>query len=598
MQLPLHDYWSLLARYLRVHRGNVFVLALLLLGSIGLQLINPQLVRRFIDAAQAGRPMQTLLGVALLFLGAALLNYLLTLGMTYLSEDIGWRTTNALRADLATHCLRLDLRFHHHYTPGALIERIDGDVGQLAHFFSQLVLQIAGNALLLLGILSVLFGEDWRLGLGFLAFISGALLILLRLRNFATPYLQAERAASADLFGFLEERLSGVDDIRANGAVAYTLQQLFLAMRAFWRAGLAARTRAALFGSIIVVWYELGTALALALGALLFLRDALSIGTIYLLYAYVRMLTGPLMEMTSELQRLQEASAAILRINELLAEQSQISDGPGTSLPDGPLAVTFDQISFDYPTSTPSTTEIPLPLLHDFTLRLPPGRTLGLLGRTGSGKTTLTRLLLRLHDPQAGAIRLGETDLRQITQATVRRHVGIVTQDVQLFHASVRDNLIFFDARIGDAAVAQALAAVGLQEWLNALPSGLDTLLTAGGSTLSAGEAQLLAFARVLLRDPGVVILDEASSRLDPMSEQRLDHAISRLIQNRTAIIIAHRLSTVQKVDDILILEEGRIQEFGPRAQLAADPTSRFAHLLRTGQLTAADAATTTPSTR
>lgn len=595
MQLPLHDYWSLLARYLRVHRGKVFALALLLLGSIGLQLVSPQLVRRFIDAAQAASPTQTLLGLALLVLGTALLTYVLSLGITYLSEDVGWRTTNALRADLAAHCLRLDLRFHHRYTPGALIERIDGDVGQLAHFFSQLVLQIIGNALLLLGILSVLFGEDRRLGIGFLGFVIGALLILLRLRNFATPSLQAERAASADLFGFLEERLSGVEDLRANGAVAYTLHRLFLTMRAFWQAGMAARVRSAVFGSIIVVWYELGTALALVLGAILFLRDVMSIGTIYLLYAYVRMITGPLLEMTGELQRLQEASAAILRINELLAEQSTIVDGPDTALPSGPLAVTFDHVSFDYPKSSMNTTTSNAPILRDFTFALPPGRALGLLGRTGSGKSTLTRLLLRLYDPQTGAIRLGETDLRQVTQATVRRHVGIVTQDVQLFHASVRDNLTFFDQNLADEAVEQALAAVGLQAWLNTLPAGLDTLLTAGGSTLSAGEAQLLAFARVLLRDPGVVILDEASSRLDPLSERRLDQAISRLIQNRTAIIIAHRLSTVQKVDDILILEEGQIQEVGPRTQLAADPTSRFTHLLRTGQLTEA---TTVPSTQ
>ena len=170
-----------------------------------------------------------------------------------------------------------------------------------------------------------------------------------------------------------------------------------------------------------------------------------------------------------------------------------------------------------------------------------------------------------------------------MTLATLRRHVGIVTQDVQLFNASVRDNLTFFDSRIDDAAIAQALATVGLGDWLSTLPAGLDTALSSGGGSLSAGEAQLLAFARVLLKNPGVVILDEASSRLDPLTERRLDRAIEGLLHGRTALIIAHRLSTVQKVDDILILEEGRIREFGPRARLATDPTSRFAQLLRTG---------------
>jgi len=226
MHIPLHDYWSLLARYLRARRGKTTLLTVLLFASIGLQLVNPQLVRRFVDAAQAGSALDILLWLALLFLVAALLDYGLTLAVTYVSEDVGWRTTNALRADLAAHCLRLDMTFHHQYTPGALIERVDGDVGQLARFFAQLVIQLLGNFLLLLGILGVLAWEDWRLGLGFLGFVIGALAILFWLRDFATPAMQASRAASADLFGFLEERLGGTEDLRANGAVAYTNESI------------------------------------------------------------------------------------------------------------------------------------------------------------------------------------------------------------------------------------------------------------------------------------------------------------------------------------------------------------------------------------
>jgi ABC-type multidrug transport system fused ATPase/permease subunit len=582
MHLPIGDYWSLLARYLRAQRLNVFWLALLLLGSIGLQLVNPQLVRSFIDAAQAGRPLATLLRLALLFLGAAFLNYLLTLALTYLSEDVGWRTTNALRTDLAAHCLRLDMRFHHQTTPGALIERVDGDVGQLARFFAQLFLRLVSNGLLLVGTLVVLAWEDWRLVAGFLGFLLGAFWILFRLRNFATPYMEAERAASADLFGFLEERLGGRDDLRANGAIPYTLQRLFLVMRAYWRAGMSARVRGAIFGSIIVVWNEIGTALVLALGAFLFLRDALSIGVLYLLYAYIRQLTGPLLDLTGELQQLQEAGASINRIKALLDERSTLTDGTMTTLPNGPLAVAFKGVGFAYDQPAGEPDNERKPLLTDFTLALPAGRTLGVLGRTGSGKTTLTRLLLRFYDPQAGHITLGDVALPQLTLTALRRHVGIVTQEVQLFNATVRDNLTFFDRRIDDAALWDALTTVGLQEWVAKLPAGLDTVLSGAGA-LSAGEAQLLAFARLLLRDPGVVILDEASSRLDPVTEGRIEGAITALLKNRTAIIIAHRLRTVQKVDEILILEQGRIQEYGPRTQLAADPASRFSQLLKTG---------------
>jgi ABC-type multidrug transport system fused ATPase/permease subunit len=193
-------------------------LAVCLFSGIGLQLVNPQIVRNFIDAVQAGSPLQTLTHTALLYLGVALAQYALRLATTYLSEDIGWTTTNALRLDLAAHCLRLDLPFHHAHTPGALIERVDGDVSNLANFFSQMVLNLLGNALLLIGTLAVLWLEDWRLGLAFTLFAGVVIAFLGSMREIATPHLRAERQASADLFGFIEERLSGTEDIRANGA--------------------------------------------------------------------------------------------------------------------------------------------------------------------------------------------------------------------------------------------------------------------------------------------------------------------------------------------------------------------------------------------
>jgi ATP-binding cassette subfamily B protein len=204
---------------------------------------------------------------------------------------------------------------------------------------------------------------------------------------------------------------------------------------------------------------------------------------------------------------------------------------------------------------------------------------LGLLGRTGSGKTTLARLVFRLYDPQGGQITLGGHDLRALRQSQIRGRIGLVTQDIQLFHASVRDNLTFFDPAIVDEHIIAVLDDLGLGRWFQALPEKLDTRLAPDGGGLSAGQAQLLAFARVFLHNPGLVILDEASSRLDPATER----AVERLLQGRTAIIIAHRLPTVQRADKVLILERGQIVEFGLRRQLADDPTSRFAQLLRTG---------------
>ncbi|HEY3291165.1 MAG TPA: ATP-binding cassette domain-containing protein, partial [Anaerolineae bacterium] len=211
------------------------------------------------------------------------------------------------------------------------------------------------------------------------------------------------------------------------------------------------------------------------------------------------------------------------------------------------------------------------------------GERLGLLGRTGSGKTTLTRLLFRFYDPLQGTVRLNGLSLRDIPVSELRKHVAIVTQDIHLFHATVRDNLTFFDRTIADERILSVLADLGLMTWLDRLPSKLDSMLAPGGGGLSAGEAQLLAFARVYLRDPGLVILDEASSRLDPATEHRLENAVDRLLQGRTGIIIAHRLATVQRVDHILILEAGQCLETGRRAELADNPQSHFAQLLRVG---------------
>jgi ABC-type multidrug transport system fused ATPase/permease subunit len=231
-------------------------------------------------------------------------------------------------------------------------------------------------------------------------------------------------------------------------------------------------------------------------------------------------------------------------------------------------------------------------VLHDISFRLEPGRVIGLLGRTGSGKTTLTRLLFRLYDPEEGSIRLGNAahqengqlhSIRSISVQELRRRIGMVTQNIQLFHATVRENLTFFDTTIPDDRIHEAIRDLGLWKWFQTLPNGLDTELESGGGGLSAGEAQLLAFTRIFLRDPGLVILDEATSRLDPATENLIEQAVGKLVHNRTAIIVAHRLGTVQRADDILILENGHIIEYGERAHLADDPSTHFHRLLQTG---------------
>ena len=575
MNAPLQQYWGLFARYLQPQWRRALGLGVLLLGSVGLQLLNPLVLRRFIDGAMAGSPARALLGIAVLFIGVALLTQATTVAATYLGEQVGWNATNLLRADLALHCLRLDMPFHNARTPGELIERIDGDVTALAQFFSQFVVRVLGSALLFLGVLVLLFREDVRVGLALAAFSLVALAVLHRSRNVAVPHVTAERQASAELFGFVEERLSGLDDIRAHGAGAYVMRRFHEALRHRF---LKARNAEVMMNGVWVIanaLFVLGYALGLALGAYLYRAGAITIGTVYLIFQFTEMLRRPLEQITQQLREFQKAAAGVGRIHELLGVESRIPDGPGVELPRGALSVEFDSVSFAYSDDGPA--------LSDLSFRLPPGSVLGVLGRTGSGKTTLARLLVRLYDRGAGTIRLGGVDIRDAHLAQLRGRVGIVTQDMQLFQATVRDNLTLFDRSIADDRILQVLADLGLLVWLRLLPEGLDTELAAGGAGLSAGEAQLLAFARVFLKDPGVVVLDEASSRLDPATERLIERAVDRLLADRTGIVIAHRLATVRRADEILILEEGRVREHGPRAALARDAGSHFSRLRRTG---------------
>jgi ABC-type multidrug transport system fused ATPase/permease subunit len=666
-RVPFKEYWQMTATYVRPEWRRVALLTALIFTTLGLQLVNPQIIRFFINSAQDGGATAPLIWAGVAFLGSALLLQVVQVSATYVGEDVGWRSTNTLRSDLALHCLQLDMSFHNDRTPGEMIERIDGDVANLAIFFAQFIIRVLGSLLLLAGVLLVLLFEDWRVSAAMTVYAIVTLTCFVLVRRIAVPQWKATREASADLFGFLEEQLAGTEDVRSSGASANTMRELYR----YNQNRLGAEKRAGMVNSILVTqWFSLqtlGLIVALVSGYLLYRSGAVNIGTVYLIIAYANAIFWPLENLTDQIQNLQKAGASVERVYELYRTASKIRDGERT-LPQRALGVQFDRVTFSYEAAhakdgaapvagkakgwqgdnvteaeevtgwqgdkvtevvgepdglrmadpeltlaaqshdaalspphpvtespdlalldanglSPSTPKI---VLDDLSFTLEPGEVLGLLGRTGSGKTTITRLLFRLYEPTGGAIRLGEgrdaLDLRDVRLDDLRTKVGIVTQDVQIFRASVRDNLTFFDRTdLSDGEIVAVLEEIGLGPWFHALPNGLDTELESGGTGLSAGEAQLLAFTRVFLRNPGLVILDEASSRLDPATEQLIERAVEKLLRGRTAIIVAHRLHTVQRADKILILESGRIREFGAYAELAEDADSRFASLLQTG---------------
>lgn len=574
-------YTNLLVTYLKPQWRRAVLMVVLLLTGIALQLLNPQILRYFIDAATTGADTTSLMFAGALFVAIALGNQVVTVIATYLSENVAWTATNQLRTDLVAHCLKLDMAFHKAHTSGEIIERIDGDVNTLSTFFSQSFVYLLGNSLLIVGIVVFLFLADWRIGLVMGAFALIALIVLIRLRSYAVPFWVKQREKDAEFFGFVGEQLVGTADTRANGATGYVMWRFYNLLRSWLpvnrKAGLASYTM--LMTTIAV--FGIGNALAFAVGAYLWSIHAITLGTVYLTFYYTNLLEQPIQQIRMELQNLQQAGAGIERVQQLLQAQSSISDGGDGVLPSGSLAVEFNNVSFGY--------NVDDRILHDITFTLQPGKVLGVLGRTGSGKTTLARLLLRLYDVQEGIISLGGVPIREARLRDMRQHIGMVTQDVQLFHATVRDNLTFFNPTIPDTRILAVLDDLGLTTWYSSLTQGLDTELGSDGEGLSAGEAQLLAFARVFLTNPGLVILDEASSRLDPATEQLIECAVSKLFSGRTGIIIAHRLGTVQRADEILVLERGRMLEYGERQTLVQDSHSHFARLLRTGLETHTD---------
>ncbi len=472
MKIPLKEYLDLLKTYLRPQWRRVLLLTLLLLAGIGLQLWTPLLLRSFIDDATGGGALATLTRLALLYVGAALLQQALQASSGYLGEDISWTATNELRVRLAEHCLRLDMGFHKVHNPGQMIERIDGDVTGLSAFFSQLIIGIASNLVLLLGVLLLLFREDWRVGIAMTFFAFLAVYAMMRVRSIAVPYMAAVRQSSALFYGFLGETLNGLEDIRANGATTHVLRRFYEPLKHWLENDRKAGLGMSAIWITTILTFALGHALSLGLGGYLWYRGAISLGTVYLIFNYTELIRRPIEQVRTQLQELQKASASIVRVRDLLNRTAAVQDGSGRPIPEGALAVEFDHLTFGY--ADASDDEL---VLSDLSFRLEPGRVMGLLGRTGSGKTTTARLLLRFYDATAGEIRLGGVPIREATIHDLRARVGIVTQDVQLFHGTVRENLTFFDTSVPDERIWSALENLGLTEWVRSLPGGLDTEL-------------------------------------------------------------------------------------------------------------------------
>ena len=294
--------------------------------GLGLQLALPLIIRHFIDEAQEGAPLAVLAASASAFIGIAVLQQVVQVFATYFSERVGWTATNNIREDLAAHALSLDMAYHNDRTPGEMIERVDGDPNELGKFFSLFIFEMLGSLLLLIGILLLLLREDWRAGLALTVFVVAGMAVLTSIRNIAVPYWKANRAASADMFGFLEERLAGTEDIRSNDAKPYVMRRFHELMRSWYGKELKAGLMSSIMFSTTMFMFGVGSAVSLSTGAYLYFGGAISLGTVYLIFHYTQMLVMPINRFTQQLDSFQRASAAISRILELDAVRKTVLD--------------------------------------------------------------------------------------------------------------------------------------------------------------------------------------------------------------------------------------------------------------------------------
>ena len=600
MKVPLKKYWEVQKKYLTPFKKRVVILGTLLLGGTLLQILIPLIIENYINSAKQGIPLEdlnaffrtlalifgkidtipkTLIFLAALYIILMVVQQTITVLAVYFGQNLAWLSTNMLRYDLTKHCISLDMSFHNEHKPGEMIERIDGDVNTLAMFLSQFSLELLTSLLIIIGVLAILFTKHWIIGLSFTIFTAIAIVIMYLMRNFAKKSWEAQRQTSADLYGIIEENLSAIEDIRANGAVNNAMQKFYRYSKKDFKAFRHALIRDQFFVASIWGIIALINTMIFAPSLPLYNNGYITLGTIFLIQMFAGILLGPIFRITRQMQNFQLAGASIDRINTLFQIETKIKNEGQKKLAPGPLTVEFNDLSFAYNKNDY--------VLHNISFKLESGKVLGIVGHTGSGKTTISRLLFRLYDikPKDGFIKLSGENVKDIYLEDLRNKISYVTQSVELFQASIRDNVTLFDNRIQDGKIIQILSDVGLSDWFEKLPKGLDTIVSSSEYGISAGEAQLLALARVFIKKPNLVVLDEASSRLDPVTENLLEQVIDKLLVNRTAIIIAHRLATLEKVDDILILEKGNIIEQGRRIDLVNNPNSKYSHLLHTGEI-------------
>jgi len=534
---------------------------------VGCGLSLPYLIRLAVDdiilntSLAADLRMEGLKRLALAFCGLMVLEFLGNFIQVLILEWTGQRIMHRMRQMMFVHLLRLELKFFHQNPAGRLVTRLTNDIQNMHEMFTSVIVTLFNDGVKLLGILGILFWMNWRLALGICLLLPVMVGNTLWFSRLARDAFRQIRTHLAQINSFLQESLSGVSLIQLFLREQSSQARFSSLNQAFFAKALYQIRVFAVFMPLIELMSALTIGTILWYGGSQVMAGKMSVGMLVAFLSYMRLFFQPMRELSQKYSIVQSALASAERIFQLLDTKAILPLPPSPLRPASSKGeIEFKEVSFGY--------EPERPVLEHFSLKIPPGQTLAIVGATGSGKTTIINLLERFYDPDAGEILLDGIDLRVLDPDWLRRQVGLVMQDVFLLPGTIRDNVLL-EVEKTDEALWEILDKAQLGRLVRQLPEGLATRVGEGGIDLSAGQRQLLAFARVLAREPRILVLDEATASVDPESEKLTEQAIAATFAGRTNIVIAHRLSTIRRADHVLVMAEGRIIEQGSHAELA-----------------------------
>ncbi|MBU0482739.1 MAG: ABC transporter ATP-binding protein/permease [Proteobacteria bacterium] len=552
--------WRRLLLFTLPHWLEVVAAILLSLAITGCGLALPHLVRQAIDGFIINQNLDPaariagVSGLATLFMILVVAGFAANFLQVVVLEKTGQQIMHTLRQKLFTHMLSLETAFFNRNPIGKLVTRLTNDIQNMHEMFTSVIVTLFNDLIKLVGILTILMLMNWRLAALMLVLIPIILLNTLVFSRLARIAFRDIRTNLARLNSFLQEALHGISVVQIFAREKSSLDKFAELNETYFKKTLYQIKIFGIFMPLLEVLSSSAVAMILWYGGGQFLQDRISIGVLVAFISYMRLFFQPLRELSQKYSIVQSALASAERIFQLLDTENRMVFAAKQERPITRGAIEFNNVTFGYDPENP--------VISGMNLTISPGETLAIVGSTGSGKTTIINLLERFYDPDQGRIRIDGHDLRDIATNHIRQHIGLVMQDVYIFPATIRENIVL-DRDLAPSDLARIVRDSQLEQFIARLPEGLDTRIGEAGMDLSGGQKQLLALARVLARDPKILVLDEATSSVDTETEILIEKGLAATMAHRTSVVIAHRLSTIRRADRILVMEKGRIIEEG-----------------------------------